>query len=1217
MDLRAKITGDHSKGEMESCRVGEVDFSGSTYQIQVIDNQGDEFWPFLQFDKEGRLHDSLCSCESVAPDSGCIHLAVALDHIGDPPLHERFSRSLWNQLCQIFADRQGTETSVVDRVAPGHYRCSSVTGKRLFELIGDPVALEAVIERRVVETEENSLKFFGLSYEELARWREGRPSDALRYELSFWSDLAKQLFALSQRPYQIDFGYGRGGLPNDLHAQMEGVEVHFYLSEANLPLIVPYLSTVRSPLRLFNAQEEALEKITYDQEAGSFEIVAKEGASAYEQAVDLRDAIEVGTWKYIPEQGFLSSEEHDLLNSPTIGPDELSHFLDEHAVTVGRHLEKEKIHGQRRAFSYELAFDGGWNLHIKAYLFAPGDVVEGRSRDFGGWVYLDRDGFYPIRDRLFRGLELVIPQAEVGTFVYHHRSKLAAVPGFQTFLSTIESHFTYWLDDEDALHFKSHLLIEEESAKEFGDWVYLPGQGFFSKGIRRKGAPVGDGAAIPADEIALFLRTHQSELDLIEGFFSDTCPVVAASLKVTVKGSDQVLVEPEYRLGPDYSEEQVRFFGEWVYAKDEGFSLLPGEVRLPPRFRQPQLLEGKELELFLQYELETLRPYISSIDPRLEPVSSLSLVVEEASVQRSGLIDLEVSYQSERGRASARAVWRALRKGRRFLFARSGLVDLAGERFDWLRQLPSSRAGKKVQLTAVEFMRLTAFEQIECKEGSGRHLLESFTSFSAPSEPNLSALQSNLRHYQMIGVQWLWFLYHHGLSGLLCDDMGLGKTHQSMALLAAVHHHFSESSEEDQPYFLIVCPTSVIYHWQEKIHQFLPSMRLLVHYGPGRSLDGLGNYDIVLTSYGVLRSDQTALASIPFEVAVYDEIQVAKNHSSRTWASLERIGARLRLGLTGTPIENNLRELKALFDLVLPGYLPDESRFREQYIGPIEKENDASRKALLRRVIHPFVLRRKKEEVLTELPEKVEEKMHCELSEEQHRLYQEVLRPQRDQLIQGLESGDDVPYVHIFALLGALKQVCDHPALYLKQPQEYKKHASGKWELFIDLVAQARESGQKVVVFSHYLGMLDIIESYLRESAIGFAAVRGGTARRGEELRRFAEDPTCEVFVGSLQAVGLGVDLTAASVVIHYDRWWNAAREQQATDRVYRIGQTRGVQVFKLMTLGTLEEGIDQMIERKGELMEEVVRSDDQATLKHFSREELIQLLSFPQSGIE
>lgn len=290
--------------------------------------------------------------------------------------------------------------------------------------------------------------------------------------------------------------------------------------------------------------------------------------------------------------------------------------------------------------------------------------------------------------------------------------------------------------------------------------------------------------------------------------------------------------------------------------------------------------------------------------------------------------------------------------------------------------------------------------------------------------------------------------------------------------------------------------------------------------------------------------------------------------------------------------------------------MPGENDYREQFIRPIEKEGNVEKRLLLSRLIKPFVLRRKKDDVLLDLPEKTEEIAHCDLQPEQRDLYAEILTASRDKLLGELQSNEQpVPYLHIFTLLSHLKQVCNHPAAYLKKPASYKEYKSGKWDLFLELLEEARESQQKVVVFSHYLSMLDIIEDYLKEHGIGFAAIRGATVDRGEQLQRFNRDPQCEVFVGSLQAAGLGIDLTAASVVIHYDRWWNAARENQATDRVHRIGQTRGVQVFKLVTKGTVEEHIDFLIAKKGRLMEEIVGVDDHQIIKRFDRQEMINLL--------
>ena len=269
-------------------------------------------------------------------------------------------------------------------------------------------------------------------------------------------------------------------------------------------------------------------------------------------------------------------------------------------------------------------------------------------------------------------------------------------------------------------------------------------------------------------------------------------------------------------------------------------------------------------------------------------------------------------------------------------------------------------------------------------------------------------------------------------------------------------------------------------------------------------------------------------------------------------------------------------------------------------------------------MIKPFILRRKKSEVLLELPEKIEEISYCDLSDEQKQLYTKTFLLHKEALIKDLESGDKpVPYLHVFSLLSSLKQICDHPCLISKDYSEFQKHKSGKWDLFVELLQEVRDSGQKLVIFSQYLNMLDMIETYLKENKIGYAGIRGSTRNRKEQLENFKKDPQCEVFLASLQAVGVGVDLVSASVVIHYDRWWNPARENQATDRVHRIGQNRGVQVFKLVTKGTIEEHIHRLIEKKLTLAEGVLGFDEQDQIKGLDRDELLKLLWLINKDVE
>lgn len=482
------------------------------------------------------------------------------------------------------------------------------------------------------------------------------------------------------------------------------------------------------------------------------------------------------------------------------------------------------------------------------------------------------------------------------------------------------------------------------------------------------------------------------------------------------------------------------------------------------------------------------------------------------------------------------------------------------------------------------------------------------------AQPN--GLRSTLRSYQVHGVEWMRFLWENRLAGLLCDDMGLGKTHQAMALMASLREQ-----GEARP-ILVICPTSVLSHWRTKIRDHAPGLQATVHHGPQRNLaSALARADVIITSYGVLRRDIEKLEKVDLALAIFDEVQQLKNRATLSYEAARQLDAAMMIGMTGTPIENSLIDLKALFDLVLPGYLGSDRAFIDRYGGAEESVDSSgalhetpkkdSRLAELRRITAPFVLRRLKQTVLEELPEKIEDIQTCVLSDDQVRLYRDAIAGRGSALVEEIQRDETkaLPFIHIFALLNLLKQICNHPALASKDLEQADQLASGKWDLFVELLGQALASGQKVVVFTQFLGMIDLMARHLKREQIGHAILTGASQDRGSIIDRFNEDPECRVFLGSLKAGGTGIDLVGGSVVIHYDRWWNAAREDQATDRVYRIGQKKSVQVFKLVTEGTLEEKISAIIDRKRQLMENVIHEDDPKLAKIFTREELLELL--------
>jgi len=577
---------------------------------------------------------------------------------------------------------------------------------------------------------------------------------------------------------------------------------------------------------------------------------------------------------------------------------------------------------------------------------------------------------------------------------------------------------------------------------------------------------------------------------------------------------------------------------------------------------------------------------------------------------------LSIRYGFGNETVSLAEVLKARREGKSYLETQNGWIDIQSEAFRPLERIdqedesPDTDGDRKVRLSAVNLLRLlSSFDKpvlIEGKEDRATILKRLLA--LAPIKPwrPVKGMTSSLRPYQVKGVDWLRFLFENQLGGILCDDMGLGKTHQAMALMVWL----KEKQKIKEP-FLVVCPTTVISHWHHKIQEHAPGLKAVVYHGGDRKMEkGSLRGKVLLTSYGILRNDILDLRNIPFSLAVFDEIQYLKNSTTQSYQAAAQLQAHLRLGLTGTPIENSLLELKSLFDQVLPGYMGSDEDYAARYTNEGTKAEANPGLAHLRKAIAPFTLRRLKTDVLEELPEKIEDVRTCQLSEAQTALYREAISTKGATLIAQLESSQrKLPYIHIFALLNLLKRICDHPALALNKIDDYQNFESGKWELFQELLFETLDSGQKIVVFTQYLGMIAMMERLLTDLGIRFVTLTGASQNRGEIVRQFNEDQGCRVFLGSLKAGGTGIDLVGGSTVLHYDRWWNAAREDQATDRVHRIGQKRAVQVFKLVTEGTLEEKIAAIIERKRRLMNAVIQADNPNLGKIFTREELMDLL--------
>jgi len=469
--------------------------------------------------------------------------------------------------------------------------------------------------------------------------------------------------------------------------------------------------------------------------------------------------------------------------------------------------------------------------------------------------------------------------------------------------------------------------------------------------------------------------------------------------------------------------------------------------------------------------------------------------------------------------------------------------------------------------------------------------------------PQPSALNGTLRPYQRFGFSWLAFFRNWGLGACLADDMGLGKTIQALALLL----HEKESLTKLPGPVLLVCPTSVVTNWERETRRFAPDIKTLVHQGPSRLRDkeltkAVEGVDLVLTSYALLRMDQDALLPTNWYGMILDEAQNIKNPAAKQSQAARKVKAGFRLALTGTPVENRLNELWSIMQFLNPGYLGPLEKFRREFAIPIERFGDQEATTRLRQMVGPFILRRLKSDprVIQDLPEKIEMKEYCTLSEEQATLYEAIVQ---ESLKKVAESGGIARRGLVLALLTHHKQICNHPAQYLKQPPERESvpasnGRSGKLNRLDEMLDEILAEGDRALIFTQYAEMGHLLSNYLPQMlGVPVYYLHGGTPVRSRDqmVRRFQEEENAPpIFILSLKAGGFGLNLTRASHVFHFDRWWNPAVEDQATDRTYRIGQQQNVQVHKFITVGTLEEKIDEMIESKKGLVESVIGASDE-----------------------
>ena len=461
-----------------------------------------------------------------------------------------------------------------------------------------------------------------------------------------------------------------------------------------------------------------------------------------------------------------------------------------------------------------------------------------------------------------------------------------------------------------------------------------------------------------------------------------------------------------------------------------------------------------------------------------------------------------------------------------------------------------------------------------------------------------------LRGYQKTGFRWLKTLDQYGFGGILAEDMGLGKTIQVISVL------LYEAAGEKHGQSLIICPASLVYNWENEIHTFGPGLNVLTVTGSAEEreekLAGAGGYDVLITSYDLLKRDVGLYGQMEFRYQVIDEAQFIKNANTQSARAVKMIRARTKFALTGTPVENRLSELWSIFDYLMPGFLFSYAKFKAEYENPIVKEQGGEALTALHRLIGPFILRRLKNDVLKELPEKLETVVYSKFEKAQKELYTANAVSLKQKLEESSGSEYHREKLQVLAELTKLRQICCDPRLCYSN----YKGESAKLETCMDLVLNGVEGGHKILLFSQFTSMLDVIGKRLKKEGISFYLLTGSTSKeeRLKMVNAFHKDQV-PVFLISLKAGGTGLNLTAADIVIHYDPWWNVAAQNQATDRAHRIGQEKQVSVFKLITKGTIEENILKLQEAKKNLADQII-SEGTVSLGSLTKEDLLEILN-------
>ncbi len=686
-----------------------------------------------------------------------------------------------------------------------------------------------------------------------------------------------------------------------------------------------------------------------------------------------------------------------------------------------------------------------------------------------------------------------------------------------------------------------------------------------------------------------------NELEVNPGYFGDVIQPHDGIVKIMQRNEAQ---EQEFMdlLQTLHTDIQLN--------KKDKYYYLPGTSVLANNwfYRFTELMREWNVELMGFDTLKSLRVNVHKPETQIHVTSGIDWF--DASVE------LKFGEQV----VSIIEVKKALAQRQNFVKLGDGSIGLLPE--EWLKKYSlllkmGETKGNKVRLKKYHFSILDELlgeidedalqQELEVKKEKLEGILTNDYSHVMPPEH----LTATLRPYQLAGFQWLIFLNEAGWGGILADDMGLGKTVQTLTFF----QHYKNEGKGSK--FMVVCPTTLMYNWENEIKKFTPQLSHIIHHGPKRNADpgAYGGFDIIITTYGTMRSDIKAFKEIAFDYVVLDESQSIKNPQSQVAKSSLLLNSKNRLALSGTPVQNNTFDLYAQMNFLNPGMLGSREFFMSEFATPIDKFREDEVKLQLRKLTYPFLLRRTKEQVAKDLPEKTETILYCEMGPEQRKIYDSYKNIYRSQILGMIEErGMERSQLHILQGLTKLRQICDSPAI-MNEEERFHNYSIKLDELSREITENVGD--HKVLVFSQFLGMLALIRKKLEEDDINYVYFDGSSSSREREeaIQEFQNNHECRVFLISLKAGGIGLNLTAADYVYIVDPWWNPAVEQQAIDRTHRIGQTKNIFAYRLICKDTLEEKMLQLQEHKRALAADLV-SDDTAMMKRLTKDDIAFLFS-------